>query len=483
MTLRSSLATFVFLVSASAPALAASATPEGAQRLTAVFQAYLGDVPGVLSVAPAGEAYDVRLDLAPYFAKAPSKDFAASITPLAMKIAEQGGGKWLVTQDQPFSLVIQVPGAFDMTVKVGSYRSSGVFDEAIAAFASSTSDFADVAMDQTTTMPGSGPSRSALAVKSIHMETAMSAAASGVDGTTRMEMTGIAQTVGVPAGPGGATPPMDISVTMAKMSQDATVKGLQVKPVMGLLAWFVAHPSPEAIMAGGAEIKSLLRAGLPLFDSMSATGTADTIAAGTPFGPVGIAKASFGLSLSGIIKDGLFGENVSVSGLTLPPGLVPPWAAKLVPTEFNLGFNVSGYDAAAPAALMLDNLDFTADPPLKPELEAPLMKAFLPNGTVKITLEPGKISSEILTLGFEGSMTAGPAALPAGQATVTAKGLDQVMEALQAAPPEMGLQQGVAALIAAKGMAKQDGDGNSVWKIESTAAGTVTINGIDPSKM
>ena len=50
-------------------------------------------------------------------------------------------------------------------------------------------------------------------------------------------------------------------------------------------------------------------------------------------------------------------------------------------------------------------------------------------------------------------MTAGPVGVPVGIATIRAKGLEDVMKALQAAPPEMG-GQAIAGLIAAKGLGK-----------------------------
>jgi hypothetical protein len=80
-------------------------------------------------------------------------------------------------------------------------------------------------------------------------------------------------------------------------------------------------------------------------------------------------------------------------------------------------------------------------------------------------------------------MSAGPAALPSGKAMISARGLDEVMKAIQAAPPEAGVQSGVAMIVAAKGMAKASADGSLTWEIESTAEGKVLINGIDPMKM
>ena len=67
MKTSAALLTFAFLLGTSAEALAA-ATPEEAQRLTALFQSYLGSEPGVVKIEPSGESYSTTIDLSPYFA-------------------------------------------------------------------------------------------------------------------------------------------------------------------------------------------------------------------------------------------------------------------------------------------------------------------------------------------------------------------------------------------------------------------------------
>ena len=94
------LSAFAFLVSVSASALAATATPEEATRLTGVFQSYLGQEPGVVTVTPNGETYDVKLDFSPLIKKAATNGVEAQITPFEMKLTSQGNGKWQVVQDQ-----------------------------------------------------------------------------------------------------------------------------------------------------------------------------------------------------------------------------------------------------------------------------------------------------------------------------------------------------------------------------------------------
>lgn len=476
------LAAFVFLVSASTSALAATATLEEAQRLTDVFQSYLGKEPGVVTITPAGEAYDAKIDFAPLIAKVKQPNFIADVTPLVMKLTDQGGGKWLVTQDQPLSFSANVPGQLEMTAKVGSMKGSAVFDQNIPAFTSSTTDFANLSVDETVTVPGNAPTHVAYGVKSIRYET--TATASGmdaVDGTIHAANSGVIERFSLPASP--ASPmAMEVSITVDTATTDATIKGLKNKAVYQLIAWFVAHPSEEAIKASQSELKTILGASLPLFENMSSTGTIQNISVTTPVGPVGIASMGFDVGINGIVEDAMLHEGLTVEGLKLPPGLVPPWATDLVPNKLALDFSATDFDLASPAKILIDNADLSNPDPIKPELGLKLLSALLPKGAVALSTSTSKVTAKLYDLSIEGAMTAGPVGKPLGEATIKAKGLDQVLDLLKSAPPEM-VGQSIPGLIAAKGMAKTEADGSMSWKIENTLQGNVLVNGINISKM
>ena len=157
--IRSSVFAFILFASAAAPALAATATPEEALRLAGVFQTYLGQEPGVVTVTPAGEAFEVKIDFAPLIAKFKQPNFSAEISPFVVKLADQGNGKWLVTQDSPLSYRAKVPGQMEMTARIGTLKGSSVFDQNLSAFISSTFDLADLAVDETVTTPEAGSDR------------------------------------------------------------------------------------------------------------------------------------------------------------------------------------------------------------------------------------------------------------------------------------------------------------------------------------
>lgn len=478
---RLSAFTLIILAGTSAHAMAA-ANAEGASRLTSVLQAYFGEEPGVVGVTVDGDAYDVRIDFAPHLAKIKDPKVSASITPLELKLTDQGGGKWQVDHDQSMSFAFKVEGALDMKGSFGNIKSSSIFDEALGTYASGTSDITQIAFQQTITEKGQ-TSDVTYTIASMHTEMSASGGSDGVDGSLKSSFTDLRETINMPPQPGASMPPMQFSVAAPTGSQDLIFAGLKAKPLNELVAWFVARPSPEAIVADQADLKDKLRAAMPLWSKISGTSTLDGLNIKTMLGDFGVEKLDVSVDMNGIVADGKLREAFTFSGFKMPDGIVPPWAAGLVPNRFTIDFNLSDFDLAAPAKLVIDNFDLTQDPPIKPEMEQQLLSALLPKMAVKVGLGPSEIVSSIFDLKAEGSMTAGPVAMPSGSALVKLKGLDEIMSALQSAPPEMGMQQVAPVVLIAKGLAKTDADGYLSWQIESTPQGSVTINGIDPMKM
>jgi len=472
----------IFFASTSTSALAAAASPEEAARLTAVFQTYLGKEPGVVTVTPSGEAYDVKLDFVPLIAKVNAPGFSVEGSSMEMKLTQQGSGKWLLSQNSPLSYYATMQGGLKIVVKIGNLKSDSIFDQNLAALVSSTSDISDFSIDQTIVVPDGQSVHVAYVIKSARYETIMKPAGLGkFDATTRSEMIGLVEKFSMPPSP-GTSAPVDIIVTAGRMEQEGTLKGLRMQAAAQLFAWFVAHPSLDTIKTKQAELKNLVRNSLPLFDDVSSATAFQTLSVETPFGPGSIANLGLNLSMNGIAANGKLHERFYVVGLRLPGRLVPSWAAELVPETFVLDFTVADFNLADPARMLLDVMDLNEAKPTTPEENIKLLTALLPKGAVEISMGPSKVTGKLYDLDFEGNMTAGPVGVPLGVATVRAKGLDDVMKALQAAPPEMA-GQAIPAVIAAKGMAKTEADGSLSWKIENTISGTVLINGIDISKM
>lgn len=465
----------------STTALAGPATPEEAARLLGLLQTYVGAEPGVVTVAPAGDAYTVTFDFAPFIAKASSDTFTGTITPYVMTLNDNEDGTWATSVDQAFAADFTVTGLSAMSYKMGSIKGTAVFDETLAAFRSSRTDFADISITQVISLPEEPPTNSSTTATSGYYESsAVASTVEGVDSTVTYALTDYAQTMTMPGAPGA--PASDIVITAESYGATGAMKGFQPDAFYKLIAWFVAHPSKAAINADQAGLKAVLTDGMPFFQNIDTTGAMENVTIGTPVGVFAVETLGIAVEANGLIADGLFREAITVSGLTVPEGLLPAWSADLVPTDFGIDVTGSGFDASAPAAAFIAAFDLTKPEPVDPATSAQIMAAFLPKGTVDITLAPGSISSDAYNLTYQGAMTAGPGGMPVGTAKFTMTGMDTVMAALQAGPPEM-TGQIVPMLGMAQGMAAPDADGALVWDIDASTPGTLLVNGVDMMAM
>jgi hypothetical protein len=477
----SALLALGLLLGASAPALAA-ATPEEAQRLTALFQSYLSADPGVVTVTPSGSSYAARFDLAPLIARLQVPGLTASVTPIEWTITPQGAGKWQVDQDQPLSMAAKVDGQFDVKAQLGAVTGTGIFDEALGTFASTSTEYRQIAIEQTVTEQNQ-TARSSYTIASVKVQSANTGMGGNVDGGQTQSYLGFRQTTSLPAAPDGSSPAMDFTLSSPEGQQEVTYSGLKVQALNSLLAWAVAHNSEQAIIAGQAELKDKLRAAMPVFSQISGETTMKDVNLNSIAGSFSVRELGIAAEMNGIVAQGRFRETISLSGFRVPAELLPQWAAGLVPENLRIDVNLSDFNLAAPAAMMIDRFDLSKDPPLPQELDNELLAALLPGGSLTIGLGPSEILAALYHLTAEGSMTAGPVAMPQGKGVVKLKGLDETMAVLQAAPAEMGMQQVTPLLLLVKGLGKQGPDGYLSWSIESTPEGSVTVNGTDITKM
>ncbi len=481
MFIRNAFLGSLYLALTTTTALAGPATPEGASRLLGVFETYLGAEPGVIAVEPSGDAYQVTIDFAPFIAKAPSETFTGTVTPYVFSLTDQGAGKWAMAQDQEFSMAFAVPGLSEFSMTMGSMVSTGIFDESLAAFVTSRTDMTDIATTQTTTVPGAPPSVSTSSAEGgFYESTAAASINGGVDSTVKYALTNYNQVMNLPGAPG--EPTTDVTVTAASYGADGTMTGFQPDAFYKLIAWFVAHPSEEAIKADQAGLKAVLTKGIPFFANLNSNASMETVSISTPVGVFTADNIGLDVEANGVVEDGLVREAIRVKGLVVPEGLLPEWSAGLVPTEFAVDFKATRFNLAAPAAALIAAFDLSKPEPIDAATEAQLMAALMPEGVVDVTLAPGLVKADLYDLTYEGAMTAGPTGMPVGTAKVVLKGIDEVMAALQAGPPEMTGQ--IAPMLGmAQGMAKPGDDGTLVWEIDATTPGTLLVNGVDMMAM
>jgi hypothetical protein len=464
----------------STAAHAGPSTQEGADRILASFQTYLGATPGVVTVSPTGEAYKVVIDTAPLSAKA-GEGFTLKVSPIELMLTDRGDGTWDVAQDQGFSVEFAVGGevAQEQRMTIANQKLTGIWDEALFSFTEYQGAATGFVSDQTSRAKVEGEAGPAITQRQ-EIDTAVfsgkgaAGAAGGVDATQDFTVTGLRQTVTVDQ-PGGA--PLNFDIAVQGYGGTLTASGFRSREIMGLLAFFAAHPSESEIKGAQEDLRTTLTAALPLFGRIEGAFDLTDLTANTPVGPFGAAKAGVTIEMNGAVADGKLREALRFEGLSFPPGLVPEWALPLIPKTGTIDVAGIGFDAAAMAAKMIGAFDLTKTPPFPETFGDELLPLALPTGQATITLAPGGVNGADYALTWEGAMQVGPGMpMPTGTARVTAKGLDAVRQALTQAPPDVG---GPAAMGigAASAFAKFQDDGTLLWEIDATEPGVLKVNG------
>ena len=457
----------------------AQATEEGAASLLATLQTYVGTTEGVVAVAVDGDAYKVTFDASPLMAKVPAEaGLQATISKIEMSVIDNGDGTWDYSVDQPASVVYDIPDVTSTKTDYGQVLLTGTFDEGLGDSSEYHLELNDMVSEQTQIDPTMGEIGMKLVQKSLVMDGTAEAAEGGVNSKFTTSATGLSYDMSLPGGEGA--PPMAFTATIAEASAEGGITGYQPAGLYGLLAFFVARPDPALIEADKAGLKSALEAAMPLFENLQMTGVYKDIAVATPMGPAGLAEMGFTIDMNGAVADGKFREAFSLKGLTLPEGVLPPFAAPLVPSDLSVDFTASRFDLAAAAGLGLGLLDLPAGGTPPADFEAQMLSAILPEGVVDITIAPGETNAPAYRLTYEGAMTAGPAMpMPVGKARIGLTGMDKINEAIMASPPEMGMQDMAPMLSMAEMMAQQGVDGELIWEIEATETGGLLVNGQD----
>ncbi|WP_199259208.1 hypothetical protein [Paracoccus binzhouensis] len=477
-------------------AWAVPATEEGAARLRGVFQTYFGGTEGVVSVTPQGESYELKIDPAPLLAQVPAEQAQISVSALTYRLTDNGDGSWGVSEDQVLSWSVVVPKMFEQK---GSTRieSTGTWDESLMSFREQQAVMTDYVIDSVQYAPPLPPPASEPGAepapeqapeepqvasrdhqRTARMEMSLSGTAGkagGVDQAMSFTAEELEQTQEIVMGPGGQ--PMQISITAPGYDGSGRITGARTEGVLSLLAWFVAHPSQELIKGSQETLRDRVSAAMPLWDDLSMDAAVRDLKVGTPLGEFGLASARVMVGMSGVTADGRLQEQVALSGLSVPEGVLPSWVTPILPQEVTLDFTASEFDLAAPAKMLIEAVDLTAEDPFAKLDPTQLQAALLPQGKAALTLAPSQIKGDGYRIDYRAAIAVGADAPPNGSALISATGLDKVEAALAAAPQEQAGQP-LMMLRMARAMAKPGASGENVWDIQMPeGGGPVTVNG------
>lgn len=471
-----SILPLLFALSAT-PALAQTVDVSGADALKTSLARYIGSTAfdkGVVKIAVQSDAYRIDLDfnkLAALFA-AP-ETFKIEVEPYAFSLKPRADGTWDVAGGMgpngkvEFTVEDQKQG---VQWQVADGNVSGIYDPALAGFATASGTFGALS---TISSDPTSHSEMTIASGTIEMQSTKNAS-KGVDFTAVQTMSNMVQTMRVTSPEAGLELPVVIRSPTLSYSSSAT--GFQTQALLDLLAFAIANADEAKLKAAQPELKSLLRAALPLWQNMTGTYDLKELSVGTPLGIFSSANFAVGVAMNGVQQDGAISYDIKLDDLVVPDGVLPGWSVPLLPQDIDLKIGGTGIDLEGPVATLIDALDLSRDPPI-PDAVGDVIAAQFMADPPKFVISRSTISNKDTEISAEGEMTfAG--GKPALTATVEAAGFDKVMEAIQAATasaPEA--QQMYLVAVAAKGFSKTLPDGRLQWLVDMKPDGAVTVNG------
>lgn len=454
----------------SAPAFAQGVSADGAKQLQDSLAKTFGSglfEKGILSITPQGSAYAVKLDLSSTLAQLKGAGVTASFDPITYLATPNSDGTYAVTSDSPINYNFSgTQGDKPFAMKVAApCKSSGVFDPKIATFSTYEATCASMSME----MEDPESNVTASIGQITQKMTGAAGSAGGVDITAIGSATDFVENIV------GKTKPLTIKVAAKSLNSDAKIDNLQLTTVLEFVGMAANSKDPEELIAKQAEIKQKLTAALPLWNNLSGTSKLNDVTIDTPIGPVKLGSLSYGVGMTGAVKDASYGIDIKYDGLALPQSpVIPGWVAPLVPGQGNIDVKFEGVDLEAITKLAIENFDASKDPPIPNELTPQFLALFMA-GQPHVTLAPSTFTAPAGAVSAEGKMSVMPS--QKGKVTISATNLDQIIAAVNAAqvPNKESALMGIALI---KGLAKTGADGKAVWDVDFDAATkAVSVNG------
>jgi Uncharacterized protein conserved in bacteria (DUF2125) len=459
-------------------------TPEGAQKLSAVFATYLSKpaegAPSPVTVTPEGGHYTVSLDLAALTAPLKSVDFSIDPAIVSYALTEQGDGTWRVVGDTLPPLSLHQKDA-TITYSFAGYKFDGIFDPTLAVFKT-----AQHSLDKTMAQVRAPKLEETVALGAVRVTQTGAAAANGAASIVGHEeiadMSGSVLATPPQTKEGADAKPIPIAFQLGATGVDVTMDGAPLRKALDLWAFVVAHPGRTGIAANEEAFKALLRGFSPADIKFSEKADIKQIGVDAPQGRFGIAGLKFALAAAAAPGAKSSAEyHLAMDGLTMPSGLLPPGFSDLVPTAFNIDVKASGFDAAAGAQEAINDLHFTGDGPLIAEADRAQIFANMKGmGPITIDVLPSHVVAPQLDLTLEGQVRL-EGARPMGAMKLKIRNFDKTVEALKALGP-MASPQILGGLALAKTLGKAESDGALTWVAEYGADGAIKVNGMPLGK-
>ncbi|MBB4063406.1 hypothetical protein [Gellertiella hungarica] len=481
MKYRSFLLGTVAALSLSTAAVAAGPTPEGAAAIVKSLTGFLPDnviKTGFIAAIPEGDHYRLSVDLGKLAGLLKPEKGQFDLSALyEMQIFPPAGDEGLMAvkrESGPLSInakwsVGDQKG--DVSYLIKDLVFNGDFDPAISYFRSGmghASGGSITSYDGKQNLTASfGPS-----------DYTMSGARNGqgsVDLVSSARISELAETISGPEMP-------LTTLTMGNIGIDGKVTGIKIQEISALLNFVLAHADEKTLTPEQRRsLADLVRKAMPLMTAFTEEVRVDNLAVTTSGITGRVDNLTYHLGMAGLTDDselhfGMSLKNPQLIGL---PQVVA--YGDLIPKDISMTMSLGGLNFETVINSILDQADYDAKEPLTEAQWDAIGKAFLKDGRLKVELPEFQATSPLYSISVKGHVSAETQAEPAkanAEFDVTARDLDKTIAGIQSLAQSVpDLNTASFGLMMAKGMAKNDPDGTSRWKIEVAEDGQVKING------
>lgn len=465
---------------ATAQALAADATPEGAAKLTESLQKYLGkpaagETSG-MAVTPKGADYQVTFDLQRAFKPLAALGLGLDASPVEFALTDLGDGTWHIVSSSFPQITMRMPPNQTMDLHFEGVKTDGIFDTKTAIFRNLTQRTdkvsSKVSGGGSTQIQTYGPNRLDYSAENTGADAA-NVTLKQVSQNFSQEVDFMAPDKdGKPSGPA-----MHVSAKASSFEVGASIGALRATKMMELWAFFVAHPSLQAIADSQADLKALLRDSGPVLEKFSENFGISDLGIVSPAGTLGLKSMAAAFDIDGIGSGGSVGLSLKGTGLTLPARMIPAWGAGFVPSLVDLAPRLTGLNFSAAAREAVQDFDLHKSSILTGADTTKIAFLLAPGGSFKVTLPKGRVTSALLDITLDGAMDV-TVPKASGKLNVHAKGVDAAIDALKAGmATDKSAAQAFGLLTVAKGLGKAEADGGMLWVVDLAQDGSTSVNG------
>ena len=494
MSLKSLLLASVCAACLTAPALAANATDERARELTEQLRGFLVGlltdqvkIPAdLLTVVPAGEAYDIALRSADSAVARSDESGKPTTAWVTATVRPEDGTRWhidnlrfpavmrlspdtasalagLVSKDDPSAKAVSAP---TLEWRMRSQSASGTFDTALASDSLLEFRMEGIAYDAKNV--GGGMDSQVTIDRMAGRYSMRPTKSGGIDYSGEATMDGYAS---VSDNPGVGPVRFNTRHIAARGETGSLMTGqigdlIRMAVALGMDASTTKIQDEKAQRTAGRRMIGLLR-GIMTGAKLEETFEGVEIEAGAARGSADRMAMSFGGEAPGDTMKAYM--EISAGGLKVT-GL-PPEVTDFVPRSFVVRPSVTNIDLKALTQLADDAVADDADRDL---MMARLMALFTTGG-VRVGFQHLDVDMGYASMTGSGEASVvGPNTVQ-GTADITIVGLDALMQRAQTLPDPA---QAMAVLAMAKGFGKAQGD-KTVWHIAFSPGNKVLINGMD----